>query len=189
MAGPSQRIGTATLNRKPEDDWTWGENKVRKIKPGRGPYEDSVPKWKGDTWKTEPSEISWVSMGFPCKVKRHPQMKSLCGYVLVPATHGLYGLDETDLRVYELNVHGGITFTGEMDVTLNGAVLSGKWWGIGFDCGHAGDYAPGMDELLTKVGGVGSFASGGQVVYRNMEYVSNETTDLAVQIAQMKEEE
>lgn len=52
-----------------------------------------------------------------------------CGYVDLPFTHPFYGEDYRDLD--ELEVHGGLTFSGYLD-------FSDEYL-LGFDCGHGGD--------------------------------------------------
>lgn len=53
-----------------------------------------------------------------------------CGYVSLPQKHVLNTMEE---YVYKLGVHGGITFSGSMELdNFN------SWW-IGFDCHHGGD--------------------------------------------------
>ena len=52
-----------------------------------------------------------------------------CGYVLIEEDNKLYAMSYENPMVYNLNVHGGITFAGKLD---------DKYY-IGFDCAHAGD--------------------------------------------------
>lgn len=61
-------------------------------------------------------------------------MKSIwyCGYVEIPTDDRLYGMSELNDILEEFNVHGGISFKGQLD-EVGDAFL------IGFDCHHAGD--------------------------------------------------
>ena len=54
-----------------------------------------------------------------------------CGYVIVPRSHRLYGVEDIDKLNDELSVHGVITYA-DFDVAMDDYV-------IGFDCGHMGD--------------------------------------------------
>lgn len=73
-----------------------------------------------------------------------------------------------------LDVHGSVTFTGDL-----GGYGKDGWW-IGFDCNHSGD-APDpalMDEDAQRVG---RFRNDGAV--RDREYVEAECVRLAEQVA------
>ena len=67
-----------------------------------------------------------------------------CGYVVLPATHPLWGKDYFHNKsVSSLVVHGGITWSELLDLTdgkdsqnVNTA------WCVGFDTSHVGDYQP-----------------------------------------------
>ena len=52
-----------------------------------------------------------------------------CGYVIVNKEHKYYGEHYSDLPYFD--VHGGLTFSGEID-GLDG-------WALGFDAAHLGD--------------------------------------------------
>lgn len=52
-----------------------------------------------------------------------------CGYVALPFAHPFYAEDYQDLE--ELEVHGGLTFSGYLDFS--------DYYLLGFDCGHGGD--------------------------------------------------
>lgn len=77
-----------------------------------------------------------------------------CGYVLAPEG---FGSSE------ELEVHGGVTWDGEME-----ELGPGRW--IGFDAGHAGDFLPFPGHLME-----------GQV--RDDDFMRAECDRLAAQIA------
>lgn len=66
----------------------------------------------------------------------------LCGYVILPENHPYIGLSFYDVEcdenpLYDLDVHGGITFVG---------YINGYGYAIGFDCAHAGDYVPSFNN-------------------------------------------
>lgn len=65
-----------------------------------------------------------------------------CGYVGLPKGHKLY---RTESEKLELNVHGGLTYSGG-GIDSDYPVESDLWW-LGFDCGHCCD---GIDEQLVR---------------------------------------
>ena len=116
-----------------------------------------------DFIQNEKDHDFFESHGFICEIIRHPTYKTLCGYVYVDKNHKMYGVDYDEMN---FDVHGGVTFSA----------LKGKWWSIGFDTSHIGDYSPGMVECT------GMCISSD--VYRNWDYVVEETKNLAAQMAQ-----
>lgn len=63
-----------------------------------------------------------------------------CGYAVIPEDHLFYGVDYDDVED-EIDVHGGLTFSGELD-EVDGYLL-------GFDCNHYGDTPEVQDEEYT----------------------------------------
>lgn len=116
--------------------------------------------WPSGPWSCEPDELFWQesSTGYSCLIRR-ATLGNLCGYVAVPLGHRLYG-DEDAGR--ELNVHGGVTFTGHH--------FDMEAWVVGFDCGHAGDLSPGVPFLFDRDR------------YRDFAYVKAECESLAAQL-------
>lgn len=107
-------------------------------------------------WTDEPDKIQWIDpvTGLDCLMVRSMMSGAWCGYVGVPPGHPLYGEhDEAEEHLYP---HGGITFGnvcepgepefGVCHVASAGAVEKPYW--VGFDCAHAGDYSPAMEELI-----------------------------------------
>lgn len=64
-----------------------------------------------------------------------------CGYVVVPLSHPFYGKDWLELD--DIDVHGGISFSGFLSSIGHGQYL------LGFDCGHHGDNALIQNEEYT----------------------------------------
>jgi hypothetical protein len=116
-------------------------------------------------WLNEPSFRKWIDplTGLRCVIVRHPSTGHLNGYVRAPKALAkkLKAYERTIsyrdprnhqrvLRKYGYNhsllkrviVHGGLTFGGHF------GFANGYW--LGFDCNHAGDYAPKMAEDLTR---------------------------------------
>lgn len=76
------------------------------------------------------NEKQWLHSGLEC-VLRHG-FGGYCGYVRVPEESDLYGKNYSEIeRAHpELEVHGGITFSGSIDA---------QGWYLGFDTLHACD--------------------------------------------------
>lgn len=77
-------------------------------------------------------EREWESFGLKCAVVLQQEHGHRCGYVRVPPTHKLYGIDYNDLH---FDVHGGLTFGDKEPCEHEDGV---GWW-FGFDCAHFGD--------------------------------------------------
>jgi hypothetical protein len=73
-----------------------------------------------------------------------------------------------------IGVHGGLTWSAPMHDHTG-------WW-FGFDCGHAGDFSPGIAATLEQIGRDSSFMYGFGI-YRTFDYVMAECATLAQQIA------
>lgn len=161
-------------------------------------------------WDDEPDKVQWVdpATGLDCLVVRN-HFGSLCGYVGVPAGHPAYGVpyDEPDVEV-----HGGLTFAD----TCSGESADGQpsagichvpepgrphdvYW-LGFDCGHAFDFQPGMRAMEMRVmpdllerfdknkpydheAVMKTTDEWGTERYRTLDYVRAEISDLAEQLA------
>ena len=125
----------------------------------------------------EPDKLTFTYKGLPCVLLKHPSMRHWCGYVGVPKDHPLYDKDNDDELVMSLDAHGGITWTG-LGKKLS-SLCKPKYWYIGFDCAHAGDYVPGVYER-------DGIKSGEKNIYRDILYVKNECIKLAKQLKENK---
>lgn len=132
-------------------------------------------------WKHEPDYVMFVSeAGYPCEIKRN-SMGVLCGYIYIPAGHPDHGksYQELESSVYTTradgmveesrpapDVHGGWTYSDSGDAHTK----------FGFDCGHAGDYSPGLSHptLLARVHHMDD-------IYRDMNYVREQLEQAAWQ--------
>lgn len=101
-------------------------------------------------WEHEPDHLMFMSeAGYICEIRRHPSTLHLNGYIYIPAGHPDYGKSYNDLYGYEdgadcdthaaPDVHGGWTYSKD-----GGDDDGGKFTIFGFDCGHAGDFSPGV---------------------------------------------
>ena len=123
-------------------------------------------------WEIEPDSAEWEDAftGYRCRIRRHPELQHLNGYVGIPKGHKVYGLgyDHDDV---DIKVHGELTYSDTHD--------DGLHW-FGFDCGHAGDLVPGV--LLSLVHMETMPRMLGHDIYRTWEYVENEVTHLALML-------
>jgi hypothetical protein len=142
-------------------------------------------------WVDEPDKIQWVdeATGLDCLIVRN-RTGALCGYVGVPESHPAYGVDFDDMyeKYPDINVHGGLTFSNvcaedEGDEAVCHVPYPGRsanvWW-LGFDCAHAWDLVPGMLVLHAALPDLPQRRGD---VYRDVDYVRAQVTELAAQLA------
>ena len=120
-------------------------------------------------WETEVNECEWndLATARACKIKRNGS-GALCGYVGVKKDHPAFELHYDDPKLYYIDVHGGLTFSGtwkEKDI-----------WFLGFDCAHSGDLEPELDRKIYNPNST----------YRNLAYVTREVSNLAMQLHVME---
>lgn len=138
--------------------------------------------WPRGEWDFEPDKIEWrdEATGLPCLIVRS-RSSALCGYVGIPQTHHLHGIDYTEMD--DIDVHGGLTFSDHCDPRgdenphlICHVPLLGEddrvWW-FGFDCAHFMDQVPAFSKFSDI------FSQG---AYRNVAYVEAEVTRLAEQL-------
>jgi hypothetical protein len=130
--------------------------------------------WGPGPWDGEPDRVMWAAAAPPhyrCMVSRaDAELGHLNGYVAVRQGHPAHGLDCDNAALHEIEVHGGLTFTGR------GVEDS---WVLGFDCGHHLDVQPGMDAHMT-------FADERwRPQYKTIAYVRGEVERLAAQLARI----
>lgn len=125
-----------------------------------------------EPWEAEPDEKTFIHVGLNCTIRRHDELKHLCGYVEISKGHLLYQRDYNDIYTdHNIDVHGGLTFSGSADWLGE----KDSYW-IGFDCAHLDDLSPGIPVFVTKRG-----------TYKNMGYVTAEVKSLAEQVATLAE--
>lgn len=129
-------------------------------------------------WEHEPDREEWVHdlTRYKCTVWRHPT-GALNGYVAIPKGHKMWGENYDSDLLYDIEVHGGLTYAEEDKVT-------GEWV-LGFDCNHATDFAPKLALTLMKY--VDSTSEDLEfrmkaTKYRTFEWVKNEVCNLARQL-------
>jgi len=101
---------------------------------------------------------------FNCHIRRNTRAGHLCGYVTLTPDNDFFGLEYYDIP---LNCHGGLTYASNQ----------GPNWVIGFDCAHYGDYQPFYNEEW-------ALYSGRNLVYRDMEFVTEECESICEQISE-----
>lgn len=88
--------------------------------------------------------------GFQYRIASNPYLSTLNGYVLVPEGHPWYGVHYNDPTLEDVEVHGGLTYSGDglgaWAETYRFPLPKGYWL-LGFDTGHWTDAKPGMEEL------------------------------------------
>lgn len=148
--------------------------------------------WGAGPWQDEPDKMQYADpvTGLPCLIVRGPQ-GSLCGYVGVAEGHPYY---KQDGYSFDVDVHGGITFTNSCSphdteetgvCHIPGAGETDNIWWLGFDCAHSGDFCPGMDAQLKGLG-VRSFQHITRDTYRDLAYVKAHIAGLALQLSTVK---
>jgi len=139
-------------------------------------------------WLDEPSREEFEHAGYRCLILRNPELGCLCGYTGVQKGHPCYGkgyeyIPYDDLLPVE--VHGGLTFSSVGD---GEKWPTGYWW-LGFDCAHAWDLVPYMQELIAPLEPYMQELTaplGHRVIYKNFQYVRQETKKLADQVAMLE---
>lgn len=155
-------------------------------------FPDIHPKTPGP-WSDEPDKAQWVddATGLDCLIVRN-RLGALCGYVGVPPGHPWHGKDYGNEALWNIDVHGGLTFAdacqegkedgyGICHVPEPGRPA--KVWWFGFDCAHAGDLVPGMADSAAEIQVLRE-----RDVYRDFDYVRAEVAQLAKQLAEAKAE-
>lgn len=146
---------------------------------------------KNKVWEKERNIYRFIDKetNYGCYIYRHPRYGHLCGYVDIPADHPLFGIDYRnnifDMIIGNLEVHGGITFSGRLENFYNNKELPRYLdelhdWLIGFDCNHVNDYAPfrPYDD---------SMIIGFDREYRDADYVAAECKKLAKQLKKLED--
>ena len=119
---------------------------------------------KSGPWNNEPNYLRGKYKEYNWVIKR-THIGILCGYVLLPKGHKYYGEIEYNIPI---EVHGGLTFAGE----------KGKYYWIGFDCAHSGDYIPSFQSPLIQL-------IQSNTTYKNINFVKKEIKNMIDQLPSM----
>lgn len=156
-------------------------------------------------WDNEPDKVVWIDpeTDLDCMIVRN-QLGNLCGYVGVPPGHPLHGVgyngcpqkcpesycEHSPERL--VSVHGGLTFSHfcHEGGTICHVPEPGRpdhvYW-FGFDCAHSWDKVPATTQARYDIDRMYPRAHE-DAVYRDVDYVKSEVTQLAKQLASMKKE-
>lgn len=156
-------------------------------------YESSFPrserKVRGSgPWDFEPDLLEWryrqerydgqKPVELDCLVVRGP-VGALCGYVGVPSGHPAFGFRERELQdhlqAYDLLSYASLAEPIEHGISRKSKPLFERTWWIGFDCAHAQDFSPGMDNGCMSMSN-----------YRGIGFARHFTEQLAVQLADVE---
>jgi hypothetical protein len=114
--------------------------------------------------------------GYHCLILRDPDAGYLAGYVGLPRTHPLFGVDfsEVDETNAQITIHGGLEFSG---ATLEGGRERPEHWYFGFDCDHFDDLSLKDLQSMDPIGVAVKRSS----TYKTIEFVEVEVRSLARQ--------
>ena len=130
-----------------------GENEAPPMPEELREYKIDRTGWEPGPWDNEPDRIEWRSPdGVACLMVRN-RFGNWCGYAAVPPGHPWYEKDHDEV---EAHAHGGLTYASFCQ-TDGGPIChiaqpgepERVWW-LGFDCGHAFDYSPGLRANTTR---------------------------------------
>jgi hypothetical protein len=140
-------------------------------------------------WNDEPDVLELEGKGYHMVVLRNPEMGNLNGYVGININHPLFSLGYNDNKMYNIWVHGGLTFAG-MGGDIPFAPFKKTYWYFGFDTAHAMDLIPSMiamRESIPALKGMESTFSGlvPRDTYRDLNYVSDQVNQLVEQLKEI----
>jgi hypothetical protein len=118
----------------------------------------------------EPNFDFWIRNCFFCEIRRNPTLGHYCGYVWIPEGHRFFNKKTEDIKV---EVHGGLTYCGHNDAH--------KYYVIGFDCGHYGDFSNFLYPNEQMAETMKNFRPLKIEQYRTYEYVKSEVERLSDQ--------
>lgn len=129
--------------------------------------------WGRGPWNYEPDLLTLKIEGFPCIIARHLKHGYLHSFVGINSYHPLFKVDYL-MVAHEFICHHDLSFSGFTIPVSYGEIINIVWhqdtrWWFGFHCGHPGDKMPSRRRISYGI-------------YRNIEYVLNETSDLCEQL-------
>lgn len=139
-------------------------------------------------WINEPDREEFKHLGFDCLLNRN-MMGAWCGYTAVKPDHPYYGKGYDDV---EIEVHGGLTYAHECQGEVCHEAEDDKAWWFGFDCAHAYDLVPVADKARDEktrqawiTHDLKAFNGDHGEIYRDINYVRDQTKGLALQLSQV----
>jgi hypothetical protein len=147
-------------------------------------FQIAKSEWGEGPWQAEPDRLEFEHAGLPCLALRN-RMGVWCGYTAVPPGHPLHGAKYDEAPV---EVHGGLTYANvcfsEICHTPKPGEPDDVYW-LGFDCGHAWDFAPAMAAFERHRFPDWPHTRFDNEVYRDLAYVRHEIESLAEQLARL----
>jgi hypothetical protein len=124
----------------------------------------------------EGNEREFDEAGYHCIILRDPDAGYLAGYVGLPRTHPLFGVDfsEVDETPAQISIHGGLEYSGP---TVGPGRERPEHWYFGFDCDHFDDLSLKDLEAMDPVAVAVKHSSS----YKTIEFVDTEVRNLARQ--------
>jgi hypothetical protein len=139
--------------------------------------------WGDGPWTTEPDRVDFEHAGNPCLLLRNMYEGNWCGYVAVSTGHPVFEVGYADVPDGVDCVHGGLTYADHCNGPICHVPREGQpddvWW-LGFDCGHGGNYMPGLDGRVSPLSRQWAIFS---THYWTVDEVKEETMRLAKALA------
>lgn len=136
-------------------------------------------------WDDEPDEWHGEFHGLKVRAVRHSVFGSWLGYVLLPRGHPQYGLPYNEIEADGATYaeHGAHQDNLEL---MEKSLQDEEVWEVGFDCGHAWDYQPGMTRFNEVMGlePLGKIEN-----YKTLEYVKKRLEEMAAQLSTKKSDQ
>lgn len=143
--------------------------------------------WDAGPWDDEPDHVEWRHNGVPCMAVRN-RMGCWCGYAGVDPKHPYYGLGYSDVESI-LDAHGGITYANGCSAGICHVPTDGEtdqiWW-FGFDTAHYNDFMPASTAYPKRIPGWPKSNAMTDGTYRDMQYIYEETNQLADQLIEKR---
>jgi hypothetical protein len=133
--------------------------------------------WPDGPWRAEPDMVAFSDprSGYALVVRRN-DLGIWCGYVGLPPGSPHF---EDKYQDVVMDVHGGLSFSGYGDEI---GLAEDLWW-FGFDCGHAGDYAPALAGAMAALRDDLAEVYGLVPIYRDLAFVLAQVLHLAPRLA------
>jgi hypothetical protein len=107
--------------------------------------------WLAGIWQEEPDLFYYIheSINYPCLASRNT-IGTWCGFVGIAETHPLF-MQHYETEPYRyIEVHGEVSFTGFLKEESLLFAPPKRWWWIGFDTHHEGDFCPNVERFPNK---------------------------------------
>lgn len=127
--------------------------------------------WGAGPWQEEPDRVEWLYGPYSCLIVRNREGGHLCGYVILPSDHPLFGKHTRQLSIeVRISGHGGINYADFASSLVGEGHPLARGWMLGFDCAHGFDYCPGFVSMFKLLAPAAAqvFSDGN---YRDITYV------------------